>query len=358
MRLRCRVVILVPLACAIWWLRETTPVRAQPSSQAPPTCANTAASRDSHNDWKPDCELGQGFFYKTLKFQDDYDGKVTATVVRNQPLLPDAKGTVLATHGFLDYVFHRHLAEHFIKEKYNFYGLDLRKYGRSMDGAVHPNYCHSMTEYFPEIKSAIDLIVEHDQNVILYAHSTGALPAVLYAKQENPARIRRIVLNSPFLDFPLWRIATLGGRLVGWPFPFMSWKDPVSSWYARSLHKEYKGEWVFNRDWKPIDGAVAYMGWVRCVDDAQSRIKTGLGLNQRVLVMHSDKSSTHGRKWKPEYADTDLILDVKDIKKLSDKLGRAVKREVIRGAVHDVVLSKKPVREHAMKVMTDWLNQP
>ena len=88
-----------------------------------------------------------GFVYKTLSFSNDYDGKVTATVVRNEPLVANARGAVLFIHGFLDYVFHRHVAERLIAARYNFFGLDLRKYGRSMDGAVHPNFCHSMQEY-------------------------------------------------------------------------------------------------------------------------------------------------------------------------------------------------------------------
>jgi hypothetical protein len=41
---------------------------------------------------------------------------------------------------------------------YDFYALELRKYGRSLDGAAHPNFCKEFTEYFPEITWALDII--------------------------------------------------------------------------------------------------------------------------------------------------------------------------------------------------------
>jgi alpha-beta hydrolase superfamily lysophospholipase len=355
-RLRVSTGLLIAAGIGCLAARAMSPVISV-HGQSPPKAASCAVNPSAGGDWKNDCELGPGFVYKTLPFPDDYDGKVTATVVRNEPLVPNARGAVLFIHGFLDYVFHRHVAERLMAAGYNFYGLDLRKYGRSLDGAAHPNFCHSMQEYFAEIREAIRIIRTQDSNLILYAHSTGALPATLYAKDADPqGHITRIVLNSPFLDFTQWSITTNLAVLFSRPFPFMEWKNPVSSWYARSLHKEYKGEWLFNRDWKRIDGAVAHLGWVRCVSDAQKRIRKRLDLRQPILVMHSDTSSRHSSKWRPEYAHTDLILDVSDIEDLSGRLGRNVTRAVIPGAVHDVVLSRKPARERAMTVMLDWLN--
>ena len=123
------------------------------------------------------------------------------------------------------------------------------------------------------------------------------------------------------------------------------------------MHEEYEGEWSFNRDWKPIDGAVAYLGWVNCVAQAHDRIEKGLNLSQPILVLHSDKSAKDGPTWKEEYRRMDLILDVEDIRRLSPNLGPRVQRVEIPGAVHDVVLSRKQVREHALDVMISWLGQ-
>ena len=319
-------------------------------------CPGTPIQDPNGVEWKPDCPLGDGFFYTTLQFPDDYDGRVTATVVRNEPLLADSRGTVLYIHGFLDYVFQAHVARRFVAEGYNFYGLDLRKYGRSMDDAKHPNICLSMEEYFPDIEAAIDLIPRNER-VILYAHSTGAIPASLYAK-DHGARIDRLIFNSPFLDFKESKIGTWLGAKWGHLFPFQEWKNPVSRWYGRSLHQDSHGHWRFNIDWKPIDSAVAYFGWIRAVVKAQDRIRKGLGLPQPILVLHSDKSSSSKtRTWRDKYARTDLILDVDDIKERSKHLGTDVRLVEIPGAVHDVVLSAPEVREKAITEMLDWLNR-
>jgi alpha-beta hydrolase superfamily lysophospholipase len=335
-----------------------TPINAfRPSRTA--VCAGAVIQDPNGVEWKPDCELGEGFVNTTVQFRDDYDGRVTSTVIRNEPLIAAPRGTILYIHGFLDYVFQSHVARRFVEEGYNFYGLDLRKYGRSMDGARHPNMCLSMEEYFPDIEAAINFI-PYSQKVILYAHSTGAIPASLYAKDRDPrARIDRIILNSPFLDFKErgfeTRIAAAWGRL----FPFQKKRNPVSRWYGRSLHQDSYGHWRFNIEWKPIDGAVAYFGWIRAVVKAQDRIEKGLGLSQPVLVLHSDaSSSSKTREWRDKYSRTDLILDVEDIKKRSKYLGDKVTRLEIPGAVHDVVLSAPEVREKAITEMLDWLSRP
>jgi len=321
-------------------------------------CDSAATIQDAGGvSWTPDCELGAGFVQTTLRFPDDYDGKVTSTVVRNEPQVSNPRGAVLYIHGFLDYFFQAHVAERFVAEGYDFYALDLRKYGRSIDGAAHMNFCKSMEEYFPEIDAAIDIITRDHPRVILYAHSTGALPATLYAADVDPGRIERFILNSPFLDFKQESWKTESVAWLGRIFPFITRRDPVNRWYARSLHRDYRGEWSFNPAWKPIEGAVAFFGWVDCVSKAHQRIAGGLDLQQPILVLHSDQSSNGGLVWRSEFQRKDLILDVEDIRRLSGNLGPRVQRVEIAGAVHDVVLSRKAVREHALNVMMSWLEQ-
>jgi alpha-beta hydrolase superfamily lysophospholipase len=345
-------------ATLFFWISAyvTTALAAPVAAQA--ICDGAATIHDAGGvSWTPDCELGAGFVQTTLRFPDDYDGKVTSTVVRNDPPVSNPRGAVLYIHGFLDYFFQAHVAERFVAEGYDFYALDLRKYGRSIDGAAHMNFCRSMEEYFPEIDAAIDIITRDHPRVILYAHSTGALPATLYAADVDPGRIERLILNSPFLDFKQHWLRTAGGAGLGRLSPFREYPNPVNRWYARSLHRDYRGEWSFNTDWKPIDGAVAFFGWVNCVRQAHQRIAGGLDLQQPILVLHSDQSSNGGLVWRREFQRKDLILDVEDIRRLSGNLGPRVQRVEIPGAVHDVVLSRKEVREHALSVMMSWLAQ-
>jgi alpha-beta hydrolase superfamily lysophospholipase len=98
--------------------------------------------------WVPDTELGDRFVQTTMLFQPDYDGQVTATLVRNEPLLRYATGAVIYLHGFIDDFFQRHLADAFNAASYNFYALDLRKYGRSLDTAKHPNSARTSRNIF------------------------------------------------------------------------------------------------------------------------------------------------------------------------------------------------------------------
>ena len=74
--------------------------------------------------WQSD-RLLEGFEALEQRFADDYDGEVVATLVR----LPvpagrtAARGAVLYVHGFIDYFFQRHMAEHFAAAGYAFYAV-------------------------------------------------------------------------------------------------------------------------------------------------------------------------------------------------------------------------------------------
>lgn len=309
----------------------------------------------SSSEWPDDPELGSRFGYKTLFFEDDYDGPVTATLVRNKPCLKASKPAILYLHGFIDYFFQAHVAQRFNDAGHNFYALDLRKYGRSLNGATHPNICLAFDEYFPEIAKALAIIAaEGHASAVLMAHSTGALPAALYAKdKDTSAFITRIIFNSPFLKVPHSGAGVLAWLGQWWPF--RDTDNRVNEWYAKSLHKDcgYKGEWDFNTAYKPIEGFRAYYGWIRAVVLAQKRIEDGLGLQQPVLVMHSD-TSADDQKWSDKLHRADLVLKVKDIKKLGPRLGPHVEMAEIPDGRHDLTLSLETPRELCLKRMVEW----
>ena len=303
--------------------------------------------------WPEDPELGSGFGYKTLSFADDYDGPVTATLVRTEPSLGTSKPAILYLHGFIDYFFQKHVARRFNEAEHNFYALDLRKYGRSLNGATHPNICLSFEEYFEEITRALEIIVgEGHTSVMLMAHSTGALPAALYAKDRDKNRfITRIIFNSPFLAMP--RSGTGVLAWLGQWLPFWKTDNRINTWYVQSLRKGYKGEWEFNLAFKPLTGFPAYYGWIRSVVLAQRRIEEGLGLEQPVLVMHSDKSADD-KEWSERLHRADLVLKVDDIKRLGPSLGPGVVMKEIPDGKHDLTLSCRTPRELCLETMVEW----
>jgi alpha-beta hydrolase superfamily lysophospholipase len=307
-------------------------------------------------DWKTDTELKEGFAQKTLTFTPDYDGDVTASLVRNDPVIGAAKGAILYLHGFIDYFFQRHVAERFNRERFNFYALDLRKYGRSLAGAKHPNICLEFSEYFEEISAAIDIILaEGHSSVTLMAHSTGALPAALYAKEgARGSQITSLIFNSPFLALPQGKVYESFGLWFGAIHPFGATDNRINPWYVRSLHTSQKGVWDFNLKLKPLDGFDVYYGWLRVVVTTQRRLRKGFGLEQPVLIMHSDKSEK-GSQWKDSFHRADLVLNVDDIKKIGPQLGAGAKLQEIPDGKHDLTLSVDGPREHCLQAMLEWV---
>ena len=75
--------------------------------------------------------LGAPYERRTIVLADDDEGEVVGTLVRLRAAGP-TKRAVLYVHGFVDYFFQTHLAEFFTARGYDFYALDLRKYGRSL----------------------------------------------------------------------------------------------------------------------------------------------------------------------------------------------------------------------------------
>lgn len=307
------------------------------------------------DEWVVDSELGEGFVCRTLRFDDDYDGPVVATLVRNDPAVGPGKPAILYIHGFIDYFFQRHVARRFADAGHDFYALDLRKYGRSLNAARHPNVCLAFEEYFPEITKALEIIAgEGHGSVVLMAHSTGALSSALYARDgRRRAQIARIVFNSPFLAVPQGPLHAAFGAVMGKWRPFGDTDNRINEWYPKSLHRDFKGEWAFNTTLKPIEGFRAYYGWVRAVVLAQRRIEAGLGLTQPVLVMHSDKSA-NDKTWSEALHRADLVLNVADIRRLGPRLGPHVVMKEIADGRHDLTLSQAEPRERCVQAMVEW----
>jgi alpha-beta hydrolase superfamily lysophospholipase len=291
------------------------------------------------SDWLPD-PLLEGFEAKTLEFPPDYDGAVAATLVR-LPAGDAPRGAVLYVHGFVDYFFQRHMALRFAQEGYAFHALDLRKHGRSLLSHQHPCFCKRIDEYYPEITSALEAI---GQPALLAGHSTGGLVCSLYAAEgERREQLRALWLNSPFFDFRVrgpQRLQLRMAAAVGRFKPFLSDPRALRPEYVRSLHRDFGGEWDFDLRLKPELGFPAYFGWFAAVADAHARVHAGLGLALPVLSMHSDEA--------------DIVLDWRDIARWSRTLGPRVSVLAFPGGLHDLVLSRAPVREEVFRQLFSW----
>ena len=305
--------------------------------------------------------LGSGYEQATLNFPDDYEGQVIATLVRKKAAQTTNKA-VLYIHGFIDYFFQTEMAEQFNQHGFNFYALDLRKYGRSH--LPHQKYYNvrEIAEYDAEISQALDIIgAEGHEAILLCGHSTGGLTTTLYAVHhpDHPL-IKALWVNSPFYDFNMNPIKKKLGlpnlSRVGKICPDLEFPSELNKWYVTSLHKNLKGEWYFNLEWKKTTYPWVRLSFVRAIFEAQKEIHQGVTLNVPALVMHSDQSK-NPKKWHKNVQTSDVILDVKHIDKYARKIKGDVTISEVKNGVHDLILSEKSVREHVYQQLFAWLKQ-
>ena len=163
----------------------------------------------------------------------------------------------------------------------------------------------------------------------------------------------RLILNSPFLEFPQGSTLSHLGAFWGSLFPFGRITDPVSAWYAKSLHADFKGEWRFNTQWKPIEGFDAFFGWIRAVVRVQDWIKDEPRL--AAGPGHALRPVRKGPDMVRDVSPGGSVLDVNDIKRLGPKIGSRVEIQEIAGGKHDLVLSCTDARTRCLNVMIEWL---
>ena len=130
--------------------------------------------------------------------------------------------------------------------------------------------------------------------------------------------------------------------------------DSLTEVHPKSLHKDYFGEWEFNTEWKPIENFPAFFAWLNAIRSGHKRVHKGLSINVPVLSMYSDKSYK-GKKYGPDAQISDGVLDVNHIARYSNNLGSNVTKLEIKDGMHDLVLSKKEVRDEVYAQMKQWI---
>ena len=146
---------------------------------------------------------------------------------------------MLYLHGWNDYFFQTHLADHLADLGFDFYALDLRRYGRSLRRGHLRGFITDLDDYALELDAAADLIAEDHDQLLLMGHSTGGLIAALWASQHSD-RISGLVLNSPWLDLQgSALVRTLGTPVIdaiGTRAPTSVLRLPDLGFYPRTLH--------------------------------------------------------------------------------------------------------------------------
>lgn len=276
----------------------------------------------------------------------------------------DAKAAVLYIHGFNDYYIQREMATKMDSAGYAFYAIDLHKYGRAYRQGERIGELMDIAEYYAELDSAIDIITGKGTNgteVVLMGHSTGGLIALMYAAHREKGRgLSAIVLNSPFLEmnygFLARRLALPVLSLAGKYFPDIEIPRSKNTNYGESLHKDYRGEWTYSLDLKSLGSIPVNLGWVRAIHKAHQFIQDNPGIQTPILLMHSNCSIDED-EWAEEYTRCDGVLNVEHIKEYGATLGPDVTDVEIQDGLHDLLLSRKPVRDNAYKVIFQFLDR-
>lgn len=310
------------------------------------------------DDLVPDV-LGEPYLAETITLPPDDEGPVVATLVVRRAAEP-ARKAVLYVHGFCDYFFQTEFAEWWNERGYDFYALDLRKYGRSLRPHQTPNFVTDLSEHFPEIDAAFQRVTERDghEHVVISAHSTGGLIVALWAHARKP-KLAGMALNSPWLDMQGGRLVQGLGtsviKQVGSRQPTRVIPRVADGFYGRSLHVEHDGEWMFNTEWKPLDSFPVTFGWLRAIRRGHDELHSGLEVGCPVLVL-----SSAGTRWPkemgPDAHDFDIVLEVPQIRQWATALGSRVTYVAVEGARHDVMLSKAGPRATAYAELDRWVS--
>ena len=302
--------------------------------------------------------LGPPYTAETIEFAPDEQGPVVTTLVQ-RPAAERTRRAVLYVHGFNDYFFNKAYADWWVGRGYDFYAVDLRRYGRSLRSHQTPNFVTDIREYFDDLDAAWSRITDrdgHDQ-VVATAHSTGGLTLSLWADEGAP-HLAGVVLNSPWLDMrgPLWlRMAStavvkrLGGRQ-----PMREIPREITTVYGESLHRDHAGEWDYDLSLKTLESYPVYAGWLRAIRNAHAEVHRGLSIACPVLVLSSGSTKAVPALGDAAY-EHDIVLDVQQIRRWATSLGRHITYIGIDGAMHDVFLSREEARSRAYDEMGRWL---
>lgn len=305
--------------------------------------------------------LNNGFKQATIVQPPDYEGSVTCTVIRKL-VTEKTEKAVLYVHGFNDYFFQEEMADRFVREGYNFYAVDLRKYGRSWLGHQKFNNVRDLSEYFPDIDAVLNIIKnEGSQKILLSGQGLGGLVVSLYAHDKRGKEsFDAVFLNSPLFELHTrsilkkTAIPLIVKRAEKHPATLINLE--INPLYGESLHQNAHGEWNYNLNWKPNIVPDVNYGWIRAVQNGLMTLSQGLQINKPVLILHAAKSIDE-KKWSEVMFTGDAILNVEEIKLQTKNIEGQFSIQAVQGGMHDLILSKKPVRDEVYSVLFNWMRR-
>ncbi|OFI37948.1 lysophospholipase [Arthrobacter sp. SW1] len=297
----------------------------------------------------------------------DAFAELTRHAIRREATHPNkAPRVVLYLHGWADYFFQQELAETLAASGFHFYALDLRKFGRSLREWQTPGYTTDLAVYDEDLDAALSAITDDlavrtgsDESPVfhLLAHSLGGLIATLWADR-HPGRIATLILNSPWLELQgSSLIRSIAMHLVE-PFartdPRRAFRLPEMPAYWESVSSLAHGEWTLDPLWRPKASFPIRAGWSKAVLAGHAAVERKLDIDAPVLVMLSGRTRIQ-TEWSAELMRVDAVIDVEETARRALGLGRRTAVFRYPGALHDVFLSRRTVRQQAYRDLVLWL---
>jgi alpha-beta hydrolase superfamily lysophospholipase len=202
----------------------------------------------------------------------------------------------------------------------------------------------------------VDRVARHHEKVVLYAHSTGGLVSSLWADR-HPGVLAGLVLNSPWIDLQgsaLIRalmpriVRSVATRAATFILPL-----PDNGFYARTLDALRDGTWSFDLELKRNPSQPARSAWLTAVMAGHDKVSAGLEIDCPILMVTSTRSDFR-RRWSDELLGVDSVLDVSRLAAKAHRLGRHVTLVRLEGAIHDIVLSTRAVRDRFADELRRW----
>lgn len=303
-----------------------------------------------------------GYEARYVNQGEAFDGPCRSTIVRLRAQRPSRRA-YLYVHGFNDYFFQSEMGRRFVDSGYNFYAVDLRRYGRSKEPWQYPYNIRDIREYYADIDSALAQIRrDGNTDITLSGHSTGGLTVLSFAADKGAdCGVDRVVTDSPFLEWnynSFYRnVAVPVVQFLGKIFKNSKIKQSHCDGYAYSLLRQYHGQWEYNTDWKMIYSPPVTFSWVGAINAAQSRLmKRRKDIAVPILVMHSSRK-IDGCGWTPEFQTGDAVLDPAMIQERGSLLGHERVVCAIDSGIHDLILSEPGPREAAYDTIFKFIGK-
>lgn len=282
------------------------------------------------------------------------DKSITKLIIKNNNLNSNA---LIWIHGFNDYYYNLYIGEKFLKEGYDIYAIQLRRYSSS--NIENKFYCDNLNEYIQDINNIFPKILKKDyKKIILYGHSMGGLISSIYCKKGlYKDKITHLILNSPFFDFKLSLFEKI---FINYIVYYLSYIFPKFLIRSIDINKKnyltlnIKNRFYVDDKYKLNILPPVHASWIKTIIDYHNIIKyQNLNIKIPILVLFCDKST----KFINSNQTGDDTLDINDIDKYSNNLGKNIKKYQFNNAIHDIFSSSLDVINKAFEITVDWLKK-